>query len=255
MLPSNPQDIVDDIGTCLAFYTRLPVAPARASERDFASAQWAAPVAGVAVGLVGGLVFLVADFLGLPATIAAALAVASTVFVTGALHEDGLSDTTDGFGGGGTRERKLEIMRDSRIGTFGAAALVFSILLRWSALAALATPSLAFCALIASHAAGRAAMPAFMRLVPPARTDGISATAGRVPDSTVLLAGSIAGVILLFALGLQAAVLSALALALLVLLLRRLCEKQIGGQTGDVLGALEQLSEIAVLLIASAILT
>jgi adenosylcobinamide-GDP ribazoletransferase len=255
MLPSRPQDVVDDIAICLAFYTRLPVPFARVGERDFASAQWAAPVAGLAVGLVGGFVFLVADFLGQPATVAAALAVASTVFVTGALHEDGLSDTADGFGGGGTRERKLEIMRDSRIGTFGATALMFSILLRWSALAALAAPSLAFCALIASHAAGRAAMPAFMRLAPPARTDGLSATAGAVPDSTVLLAGSVAGAILLFTLGLHAAVLSILALALLFFLLRRLCENQIGGQTGDVLGALEQLSEIAVLMIASAILT
>jgi adenosylcobinamide-GDP ribazoletransferase len=255
MLPSRPQDVVDDIAQCLAFYTRLPVPLADASERDFASTQWAAPVAGLAVGLVGGFVFLFADFLGLPATAAAALAVASTVAVTGALHEDGLCDTADGFGGGKTRERKLEIMRDSRIGTFGAAALMFSLLLRWSALSALTTPSLAFCALLASHAAARAVMPAFMRLVPPARTDGLSATAGSVPESSVLLAGLIAMAALLLLLGLGSAVAAAVVLVLVFFLIRSLCQRQIGGQTGDVLGALEQSSEIAVLLIACAILT
>ncbi|GLS31465.1 cobalamin-5'-phosphate synthase [Mesorhizobium albiziae] len=253
MFPSRPQDIFADIALCLAFYTRLPVPVA--GERDFAAAQWAAPVAGLAVGLIGGLVLLAADFLGLPETVAAALAVASTVFVTGALHEDGLSDMADGFGGGKTRERKLEIMRDSRIGSFGATALVFSILLRWSAIAAFASPWLAFCAVVASHAAGRAMMPVFLNAVAPARSDGLSAGAGSVPDSTALLACAIAAAVVLLTLGLNVALVSAIALVLVFFLMRRLCERQIGGQTGDVLGAVEQASEITVLLVACAILT
>ena len=253
MLPSRPQDIVADIALCLAFYTRLPVSVS--GERSFAGAQWAAPIVGLAVGLVGGFVFFAADFFGLPATIAAALAIASTLAVTGALHEDGLSDTADGFGGGKTPERKLEIMRDSRIGTFGAAALVFSILLRWSALAAIASPWLVFCTLIAAHAAGRAMMPLFLWAVAPARTDGLAANVGAIPDVAVYLAGAIAAVLLLLTLGFTATVLSAVALGLLFFVMRRLCERQIGGQTGDVLGAVEQLSEIAVLLIACAIFT
>lgn len=253
MLLPRPLDIVADIALCLAFYTRLPVSVS--GERSFAEAQWAAPVVGLIVGLVGGFIFLLAHFLGLPATVAAVLAVASTVTVTGALHEDGLSDTADGFGGGKTRERKLEIMRDSRIGTFGAAALIFSILLRWSALAALATPWLVFCTLIAAHAASRAMMPVFLRAVAPARTDGLAAKAGAIPDFAVYLAGAIAAALLLLALGFTATVLCAVALGLLFFVMRRLCERQIGGQTGDVLGAVEQLSEIAILLIACAIFT
>jgi adenosylcobinamide-GDP ribazoletransferase len=253
MIPSRPQDIVADVALCLAFYTRLPVTVS--GERDFAAAQWAAPLAGLAVGLIGGLVLLAADFLGLPEAVAAALAVASTVLVTGALHEDGLSDMADGFGGGNTRERKLEIMRDSRIGSFGAAALVFSILLRWAALAAFASPWLAFCAVVASHAAGRAMMPVFLNAVAPARSDGLSAKAGTIPGGAVFPALLIAGIILLLTLGLAAAILSAVLLALLFFLMRRFCERQIGGHTGDVLGAVEQLSEIAVLLVACAILT
>jgi adenosylcobinamide-GDP ribazoletransferase len=246
------QDILDDIAVCVAFYTRLPVRVAVG--RSFADAQWAAPVAGMVVGAFGWLAFFLADAFRLPPTIAGALALAATVFVTGALHEDGLADTVDGFGGGRTRERKLEIMRDSRIGTFGAAALLFSILLRSAALSALATPSLAFSALVAAHAAGRAAMPAFMRLVPPARSDGLSANSGAIPDSSAFVAALIGGAALLF-LGLSGAVLAAIALSVLLFAVRRLCQRQIGGQTGDVLGAVEQLSEITILLIACAILT
>jgi adenosylcobinamide-GDP ribazoletransferase len=246
------RDILDDIAICVAFYTQLPVRLAEG--RSFADAQWAAPIAGMVVGAIGWLAFFFADAFGLPPAIAGALAVAATVFVTGALHEDGLCDTADGFGGGRTRERKLEIMRDSRIGTFGAAALLFSILLRTAALSALAKPSLAFSALVASHAAARAVMPVFMRMVPPARSDGLSANSGAIPDSSAFVAVLIGGAALLF-LGVSGAVLAAIALAILFFAVRRLCQRQIGGQTGDVLGALEQLSEITVLLIACAILT
>jgi adenosylcobinamide-GDP ribazoletransferase len=245
------QDIVDDIAICLAFYTRLPVR--LADGKSFADAQWAAPVAGLVVGATGWLAFFLADACGLPPAISGALAVASTVFVTGALHEDGLADTADGFGGGSTRERKLEIMRDSRIGTFGALALLFSVLLRSAALSALATPTLVFGALVASHAVARALMPVFMRLAPPARADGLSANTGAIPDSSAIAAALIGGGGLLF-LGVSGAVLAALALAILLFAARHVCRHQIGGQTGDVLGAVEQLSEITVLLIACAIL-
>lgn len=246
------RDTFDDIAICLGFYTRLPVRLAEG--RSFADAQWAAPVAGMMVGAIGWFSFFLADAFGLSPAIAGALAVAATVFATGALHEDGLSDTADGFGGGSTRERKLEIMRDSRIGTFGASALLFSILLRAAALSALATPSLAFSALVASHAAARAAMPVFMRMVPPARSDGLSANSGTIPESSAFVAALIGGAALLF-LGVFAAVLTAMALSVLLFAVRRLCQRQIDGQTGDVLGAVEQLSEITVLLIACAVLT
>ena len=105
--------------------------------------------------------------------------VAATVLVTGCLHEDGLADTADGFGGGGSKERKLEIMRDSRSGAYGVAALVLSILLRVGAIASLVDPALVAAALIAAHAGARAAMPVFMAAVPRARHDGLSAKRAR----------------------------------------------------------------------------
>ncbi len=190
---------------------------------------------------------------GLSANVAAALALAAAMLATGCLHEDGLSDVADGFGGGRTRAQKLDIMRDSRIGAYGAAALVMSVLIRWSALADLGTAGAAFAGLIAAHVASRALMPALMHLTPPARTDGLAAGAGSVSQETALIAAAIGGVALLFCLGLSGALIAAILLALLFSLFRQLCLNQIGGHTGDTAGALQQAAEIAILVTASAI--
>ena len=144
-------------------------------------AAWAFPMVGVIVGVIGAIVYGLAFRLGLPFWPAAALCVAATMTLTGCLHEDGLADTIDGFGGGETGERKLDIMRDSRIGTYGVCALVIAILLRVSALALIGAAGPVTAALIAAHAAGRAVMPAIMALLPPARRDGLSASAGQPP--------------------------------------------------------------------------
>ncbi|MER2536880.1 MAG: adenosylcobinamide-GDP ribazoletransferase [Rhizobiaceae bacterium] len=247
------EKILPDILFCLAFFTRLPVPAVDHRERSLADAVWAAPVAGVVVGLAGGVVYAVAVLAGLSPSVAAGLALAATMLATGCLHEDGLSDVADGFGGGATRERKLEIMRDSRIGAFGACALVLSILLRWSAIADLDVPVRVVFALIAAHAASRALLPALMAALPPARHDGLAAGAGAASVDVALLALCLGGACL-FLLGVTGAVLAALCLGLVFLLVRRLCLNQIGGHTGDTLGALQQLGEIAILLAASAIL-
>src|SRR5262249_4655986 len=146
---------------------------------DLVRASWALPVAGALVGAAGAWTFWIASELRLPPALAAALALVATLLMTGSLHEDGLADTADGFGGGWDRARKLEIMRDSRFGPYGVWALVMSLRLRWAALAALANPVPAAPALIAAHVGARAALPAFMHVVPPARTEGLSARAGQ----------------------------------------------------------------------------
>jgi adenosylcobinamide-GDP ribazoletransferase len=243
-----------DILTCLAFYTRLPVARAAPAGRSFAEAQWAAPLAGAVVGICGAIVLLVARGAGLPASVAAALALGAAMLATGCLHEDGLADVADGFGGGASRERKLEIMKDSRVGTYGVAALLLTILLRWSALAALASPGAAFAALVAAHAASRALIPSFMVLVPPARATGLAAGVGAVPQNVAGGALVIGAAALLF-LGLPAAITAVALLAAWFFTLKSLAGRQIGGQTGDVLGTLEQGGEIAVLAAASIFLS
>jgi len=150
-----------------------------------------------------------------------------------------------------TREQKLSIMRDSRIGVYGVCTLIVSILFRAGAIAELADPATVAWALIAAHGAGRAVLPAFMFFVPSARTDGLSFNAGE-PSREQAIAGAALGVlILLIALGLGSTLLAVIVLPLAGALMASLSRAQIGGQTGDVLGAVEQVSEIVILLIAA----
>ncbi len=248
--------LATDLRIAIAFSTRLPVAHSvPIGGDDVARASWALPIAGLLVGGLGALAYWIAFRIGLPPSLAAALALAATLLATGCLHEDGLADTADGFGGGKTREHKLEIMRDSRIGTFGVCALVMSLLLRWSALTTIADPPSVAMALLAAHASARATLPALMRFVPPARTDGLSAQAGR-PAPRKHRRGRRAGRDRARARPRSArgdhrphpvGVRSCLFMAWLSL-------RQIGGQTGDVLGALEQINEVLVLLTAVVLL-
>ncbi|RVB97471.1 adenosylcobinamide-GDP ribazoletransferase, partial [Mesorhizobium sp. M7A.F.Ca.CA.002.15.2.1] len=149
-LALSPRQAVDDIALCLVFFTRLPLPVFDFRGRSLAAAIWAAPIAGLVVGLIGAIVFATAERFGLAMGPAAALALMATLLTTGCLHEDGLSDVADGFGGGKSRGRKLEIMRDSRIGAYGAAALALSLLVRWSALSEFVDPTQALFALLAA---------------------------------------------------------------------------------------------------------
>jgi adenosylcobinamide-GDP ribazoletransferase len=244
-----------DLKIGVAFCTRLPLAHSKPiAGEDVARASWAFPIAGVLVGSTGALIYWIAFRLGLPAGPAAALALAATLIATGCLHEDGLADTADGFGGGKDAAHKREIMRDSRIGTYGACALVISLVLRWSAVTAIADPLSVMMALIAAHVSARAALPMFMRFVPQARSDGLSARAGR-PPPTSIAAATLLGIL---ALGLALGPIAALVCLFLVtsadVFVAWLCMRQIGGQTGDVIGAVEQINEILILLACVALI-
>src|SRR5271155_499395 len=132
------EERAEEFKASIAFSTRLPLVSATPlAAGAVAKAAWAFPIAGVVVGLIGAIVYVLAHRAGLPPWPAAALAVAATMLVTGCLHEDGLADTADGFGVGHSREKKLEIMRDSRIGVYGVAALTISLFIRVGALASL----------------------------------------------------------------------------------------------------------------------
>lgn len=247
------KDIIADLRMAASFVTILPVVSSKpAADGAVARATWALPLAGLLVGLAGAFVYKVAIRFGLTPNLAALLALATTALITGALHEDGLADTADGLGGGRTRERRLEIMRDSRIGTYGVCALMLSFGLRWSALATIANPWAVTLALCAAHTAARAGVPAFMSLVPPARPDGLSASAGSPPGRSVAIAFAVGTLALAFALGPAKALVGLVLLSLAGLLLAGLAIRQIGGQTGDVLGAFEQVGEILILLVAAA---
>jgi adenosylcobinamide-GDP ribazoletransferase len=240
-------DLLHDCKVALAFLTRLPVGPARPwRAADLAASAPLFPLVGALIGLAGAIAYALAARLGLPPWPAAGLALATTVWLTGALHEDGLADVADGFGGGRTRDDKLRIMRDSRIGTYGALALVLAVLARAGALAALAEPAAVGAALVAAGAVSRAALPAVMAGLPQARAGGLAAQAGRPHPLRAAAAALIAALLALALLGGAAAVALALG-ALGALAVALLARRQIGGSTGDVLGAVQQIAEIGVL--------
>ena len=247
----QPRGLFDEFAVATALLTRLPVG-AEPGEGAIAAAGWAFPLVGAGVGALAALAYFLVGVLGCGSAVSALLAVGVSIVVTGAFHEDGLADTADGFGGGGDREAKLAIMRDSRHGTFGVLALVLSVGLRIASLAAIGDPVHVALALIAAHAVSRGALPVLMRLLPPARLDGLGAAAGR-PSMPVMVIALIAGAVIAIAVltpltGAAALGLTAIALALAALLAYR----QIGGYTGDVLGFFQQIAEIAMLLAAAA---
>ena len=236
----------------VGFFTRIPLRPdAELGPAALARSAWAFPLVGVLVGVAGGIAFSVTDRLGLPIMAMALIAVLATVLLTGGLHEDGLADTVDGLGGGATPEDALAIMRDSRIGAFGVLALVFSVGLRVSCLAALPDARIAVSALVAAHAVSRGLLPMAMLWLDPARSDGLGAEAGRPTPPTTTAALLIAAVVAMLALGssrgLAAFALTAVAMGAMAILARR----RIGGYTGDTLGAAQQVGEIMMLLVAS----
>ncbi|MHA6641997.1 adenosylcobinamide-GDP ribazoletransferase [Mesorhizobium sp. A623] len=250
----SPRQALADIALSLVFFTRLPLPIINFRGRTLAQAIWAAPIAGLAVALIGGAIYTVATYCGLAAAPSAALTLASMALATGCLHEDGLSDVADGFGGGKSREQKLEIMRDSRIGAYGAVALGLSLLIRWSALSEFGSVTAVVCSLIAAHMASRGLAGAFMHLLPPARADGLSAGAGTV-SLKVAGVGAVLGAAALFFLGISGAITALVLLIALSFGFRLICLKQVGGHTGDTVGALQQLSEIVILLVASIFLS
>jgi len=246
---------VDDVRICMIFFTRLPVKWQGDLPRErITHAFGAIPVIGLIVGAIGGLVYFCAGLFGLDPFPSAVLAVGAQIITTGAFHEDGWADVFDGFGGGRSTAEKIEIMRDSRLGTFGAAALLLALLLNIHLIAQIGFPLDVACALMASGALGRAALVAVMRFTPAATDDGQSAEAGRPSDpemiTAIAIAGSAALILLLVSGGFSGitAMLIAGAFALAAAFSVGLWAKnQIGGQTGDVLGASAVAGQLAAL--------
>lgn len=246
------------IATCIRFYSRLPV-PALPGEAtvhaapDFRLIPRALPLAALALATPAALLLLAAGAAGVAPPLAATLAVAALALTTGGLHEDGLADSADGLFGGSTPERRLEIMKDSRLGSYGALALGLALLLRVTALASVmlaAGAAAAAAAILAAACWSRAAGLRLLANQPPARIDGASAAVGRPTPETVRIALGLS-----LAVGLAAVaatrltwpgLLLGLALALAVAAwIASLARRLIGGQTGDIVGAAQQATEIA----------
>ncbi|MDG2531417.1 adenosylcobinamide-GDP ribazoletransferase [Caulobacter endophyticus] len=237
------------------FLTRLPTPPLRGFEPDWItrSARYF-PLVGLLVGGICALVLLAAGQVW-DGWVPALLALGVGLLLTGGFHEDGLADSADGLGGGQTRERRLEIMKDSRVGTYGVLALVVVLGTKAATLATLA-PAQAALALFAAHGIGRVAAVAVMAALPHV-SDRADAKYKPAPDGVkpieVLIAALLGLWPLLLAppLGAVAAIGLAAVLALAPALLAK---RLIGGYVGDVLGAVEQVAELGALLGLAAVL-
>ncbi|MCL4142675.1 UNVERIFIED_CONTAM: hypothetical protein GTU68_023938, partial [Idotea baltica] len=166
-----------------------------------ARAVWAYPLVGLLVGTVGVLIGQLAFWAGLPSLIAAILAVSMMILITGAMHEDGLADVFDGFWGGFDPTRRLEIMRDSQIGTYGVLALSMVTLLRIAAIAELM--NVGWLAIVPAAMASRALMPLCMYALPHARGDGLSHSVGKPPFAAVAFAGAIGSLAVMLGFGIK----------------------------------------------------
>ncbi|MDS9468002.1 adenosylcobinamide-GDP ribazoletransferase [Paracoccus sp. MBLB3053] len=244
-----------EAATALVWLTRLPLGAALPRPiPSLALAAWAFPLAGLVVASCAGLVLIAAAAIGLPSPVVAILAIGTMVWLTGGIHEDGLADFADGCGGA-TRERSLEIMRDSRIGSYGVIALMMVIGLRVGAVSALVEDGSvsAAAALIGAAAFSRSGMAVALAKMPAARRDGLGREAGQVPVARAAVAvilgfGALALAALTAKGGIAIVLLAPLACAAAQLFLARMALRRLGGQTGDVLGAIQQAGEAACLL-------
>ena len=243
----------------LRFLTQLPVPFVRRLDPPPLKDSMAMfPVVGAVIGAITAMALILSNLAALPDLFCGLFALAVGALVTGAFHEDGLADMADGFGGGQSREDRLEIMKDSRIGTYGTLTLCLTLVARAALLTALLDlPPLTITVLLAGAAAfSRAMVVDLLWATRPARSDGLSVLAGRPGRYTTLAALAIGGVGAgagaSLTLAPAAGVLALVAAGLVLAMVRALAMRKIGGQTGDVCGAGQVLAETAMLAVYAA---
>ncbi len=234
-----------DLGAAFQFLTRIPMLWVTFEDDSLSRAVKFFPLVGVAVG--GGAVLLEKMLIShLSRPLVAVCVLVYLVLITGCFHEDGLADTADGLGGGWNKDQILLIMKDSRIGSFGATALSLSLLARFLLLGSL--PANSFAAyVISAHVLCRwSSLPLSYFLAPAREQDGQGARIARLTSLSSLIFGSVFSVaVVVFAL--RKVAVAPLVVALLAVGLSGwLYSRKIGGVTGDCFGATNQLTEIAV---------
>ena len=244
---------IAEVQVAFMLLTRLPAGRLGGYVPELAAAKWAFPLAGLVVGGSLAVVYITLNSLGLPAGLAAIVAIGAGIIMTGGLHEDGLADCADGFGGGQNRDRKLEIMRDSRVGSYGAIALVLVITARIVALAALPATAQSLILLISLAMVSRLVMVVCLSWLPSARAEGLGHLAGKDGGLSVVVAAGLCVPVLLYSGGFILFGIAALCAAAVIV--GWTANRQIGGQTGDVCGAVQILSETAGWLCMTAMFT
>lgn len=243
--------LADDLLMGVRFFSRLPTGNAPHHRPSLSRMAYALPFASLVIGLGPAVLLMALEWVGMPPLFAATLAVAALVIVTGAMAEDALADAADGLFGGHDIEQRLAIMKDSRHGTYGVAAIVLLLAVRITALGSMANPLEAAGVMLAAQVMSRSGSLWLALTLPPARSGGAAASAGQVSRPAFGI-GAVFMVMLSFVLaGFAVGVLGLIAAYALGALVAwgwvTLCRSLIGGQTGDLIGALGALLEIAAL--------
>ena len=251
-LPNLWEGIISQLRLAASFLTIVPVGPGLADNAVVAASFRWFPLIGFAIGSA----LAVEDSLLLmlfPAMLRSVVVILSLVILTGAVHLDALADTADALGAGRDRQRALEILRDSRIGAFGAAAVFFSLALKIFALGTLQGPD-RLVALFVAPGLSRWSMVTVAAGLEYLRSEGgAGATLLQRDSSSLLVASSVAATLLLITLSLRATVAAGVATALVVGA-RWFYRRWLGGVTGDLIGACGEVVEIAVLLVFAAVI-
>ena len=250
--------IQNDFRTAASILTRIPM-PHQESDtaRPLASSYWAFPLIGVVVAGIAALPAMILYSFSIPATVLAAVMLAIAAVVTGGLHEDGLADLADSFGGGDS-ESRLHIMRDSRIGAFGVLALIFTIAINLACLADLAMDGMTAIlgAWVAASVVSRSMMALQSHYYPaPDTTTGFSASVGQPDQRTMLISLGGGFIISVLFIGPAVALIGFALSALATLGLGMFINRHIGGVNGDSLGATQQCVTTIMLIVASVILS
>ncbi|WP_288350249.1 adenosylcobinamide-GDP ribazoletransferase [uncultured Thalassospira sp.] len=237
--------VLSDFWRAMALLSRVPLPPVG----DFRAALiarsvWCWPLVGLVLAGLALLPAMLVDFLTGNPLVYAIFAIAAMVLLSGAMHEDGIADCADGFGGGMDRDRKLEIMRDSTVGTYAVVMLILTMGLRLVLITAAADIGQAGILFLIMAVISRAAMPVVMRILPPARDNGLGKGAGRPGWLPVLIGFAIASAIVLVLGGIGAMFAVIVGVMIAILIVAMVARSQIGGQTGDVLGATQICAEL-----------
>ncbi|MEZ5691920.1 MAG: adenosylcobinamide-GDP ribazoletransferase [Rickettsiales bacterium] len=228
----------------LSFFTRIPAGKQGFGKLTLADCAVFFPIMGAFIGLIIGVFYISALYIGITNYIAAWLSIIFYLLLTGGLHEDGLADTADGLASGRSREQKLAIMRDSHIGSYGVLALITIIALKSLLISELTLNAQSLYIFIIAAAVSRAFMVLIMRTMPYARNDGLAATCGKPTEINTLVTISIASSTLLLATSPTTAFSCVTALFITYIILRYVFNKHFGGITGDTLGASQQVGEV-----------
>ena len=223
---------------------------------DLARASWAFTLVGFIVGLLSGLIGDIILILGLTPLLSCVIAIALCIFVTGALHEDGLADVADGLGGGDSSEKITEIMHDSRLGTYGVIALLLGLIMRIGIVISLVELGYSLAVVLSiGLASGKLAILYTRAFFNPSDLANLGHSLGSIPTTNLVIATAIWGIPILIFFPILGIMLGVVFVSFLIYFGGRKSEQKLGGITGDILGAIAFLGEImfllAVLLFAS----